>query len=86
MTSGTERATVSLFVNEPKPVATAETPVNPKSNPSKMAIGQERDAINHPGHESFDGEIARLLIFRRPLLDAEFAKWFSTLRDQYRLP
>ena len=32
-----------------------------KKNSSRMAIGQERDAIEHPGKESFDGEIARFL-------------------------
>ena len=46
-------------------------PVNPKANPSKMAVGQERDATNHPGKESFHGEIARFLIFERPLSDKE---------------
>jgi hypothetical protein len=35
------------------------------------AIGQERDAINHPGRESFAGEIARHLIYRGSLGDAE---------------
>ena len=68
---GTGKVTVELFVNSPEPVAKAEVQVNPKSNPSKMAIGQERDAIQHPGKESFDGDIARFLIWEKPLTDAE---------------
>ena len=50
-----------------------------------MAVGQERDAIQHPGHESFDGEIARLLIWQRPLDDAELAAAVAHLRQRYRL-
>ena len=48
-----------------------------------MAIGQERDAIEHPGKESFDGEIARLLIFDRPLADAELESKITELKKQY---
>ena len=50
-----------------------------------MAIGQERDAIQHPGKESFDGEIARFMIFDRPLSDAELEKEISTLQNHYGL-
>ncbi|CAN0308132.1 unnamed protein product, partial [Ectocarpus fasciculatus] len=53
---------IELFVNSATPVVRDMFPVNPEANPSKMAIGQERDATNHPGHESFDGEIAQFLI------------------------
>ena len=60
-----------LFLNQATAAATTQFPVNPDANPSKFTIGQERDAINHPGHESFDGEIARFLVYRRPLNDAE---------------
>jgi hypothetical protein len=49
-----------------QPVATKPFPVNPAANSSKLAIGQERDATNHPGKESFDGELARFLIYDRP--------------------
>lgn len=48
-----------------------------------MAIGQERDASNHPGHESFDGEISRFLIFARPLTDAELQQLFSAMQRKY---
>ncbi len=76
MAAGTGAVKLELFVNSLLAAATAAIPVNPESNPSKMAIGQERDAINHPGHESFDGEIARLLIFKRPLAPARTERGF----------
>ena len=74
---------LELFVDGIAPVASAEIPVNPKANPSRMAIGQERDATNHPGHESFDGEIARFLIYSRALDDAELERLLSSLRKRY---
>lgn len=80
MSAGTETATLELFHNSAKPVATGTTPVDPDANPSKMTVGQERDAIEHPGHESFDGEIARLLIWERPLDAAELAAAVELLR------
>ncbi len=83
MAAGNGDATAELFVNEAKPVAKAQVRVNPGANPSRMAIGQERDAINHPGHESFDGEIARFLIFARPLTDAELEATLISLRSSY---
>ena len=83
MAAGIEKAKLELFVNSANSAASTEVPVNPKGNPSRMAVGQERDAINHPGVESFDGEIARLLIFARPLDDAEFKTVMGSLRDRY---
>jgi hypothetical protein len=85
MGAGTGQVTIELFVNETKPVASKPFPVNPKADPSKMAIGQERDATNHPGHESFDGELARLLMWERPLSDREFARTLSYLKTTYTL-
>ena len=83
MGAGTVNVTIELIVNEPKPVASKPFPVNPQANSSKMAIGQERDATNHPGHESFDGEFARFLIWDRPLSSQEFDKTLSWLRETY---
>ncbi len=83
MAAGVDTVKLDIFVNNAVPVASTEVPVNPKANPSKMAVGQERDATNHPGHESFDGEIARFLIFDRPLDNAELAAVFSPLRARY---
>lgn len=83
MAAGTGKVKLELFINGVNPVAVGENLVNVKGNPSKMAVGQERDAINHPGVESFDGEIARFLIFARPLTDAELKAQFTVLSDRY---
>ena len=85
MSSGREQASAELFVDGTVPVAQAVLPVNPNANPSKLAIGQERDAINHPGHESFDGEIARFLLFGRALAPEELDAVFRMLKARYRL-
>jgi hypothetical protein len=85
MGAGTGKVIIELFVNGTKPVASKPFPVNPKANSSKMAIGQERDATNHPGHESFDGELARLLMWERPLSDRELEKTLSSLKKTYVL-
>ncbi len=83
MEAGTGTVKLSLFVNSAEPAATTDFPVNPDANPSRMAIGQERDAIEHPGKESFDGEIARLLIWERPFEDAELEKAIKALAGYY---
>jgi len=83
--SGTGTVKLELFVDRPAVVASADFPVEPAANPSRMAVGQERDAIQHPGHESFDGEIARFMIFDRPLTDAELAVSLTELRKLYSL-
>ncbi|MCE9612396.1 MAG: LamG domain-containing protein [Chthoniobacter sp.] len=83
MAAGTGKVKLELFVDNPVAVASAEVPVNPKANPSLLAIGQERDATNHPGVESFDGEMARFLIYARPLDDAELGKVLADLRERY---
>ena len=85
MGAGTGKVKLELFVDGTRPVASKPYPVNSKGNPSKMAIGQERDATNHPGHESFDGELARLLMWDRPLTDSEFGKTLSALKSFYGL-
>ncbi|MGE9269970.1 MAG: hypothetical protein ACQKBU_04140 [Verrucomicrobiales bacterium] len=74
---------LELFVNSPDPVDCQTVPVNAEANPSKMAIGQERDAVNHPGKESFHGEIARFLIYERPLSTQELASMFRFLSHEY---
>ncbi len=83
MTAGNETATLSLHIGLEKTVAQAEFPVDSKANPSRMAVGQERDAIEHPGFESFDGEIARFLIWERPLDDKELANTMRVLQKNY---
>ncbi len=71
MGAGTGEVQIELFINEPQAVASQPFPVNRKANPSKLAIGQERDATNHPGKESFDGQLARFLMYERPLTPDE---------------
>lgn len=83
MAAGTGTVKLELFANGMEPIATREIPVEPTANPSKMTIGQERDAIEHPGHESFDGEIARFLIWERPLSDEELEHAITTLKESY---
>mgnify|MGYP001547569356 CR=1 FL=1 len=51
---------MDVALNDAQPVASKPFPVNPAANSSKMAIGQERDATNHPGKESFDGDLDEL--------------------------
>lgn len=83
MGTGTGTVQIELFVNSAQPYATGGFPVMHNANPSKMVIGQERDAIEHPGYESFDGEIARFLIWERPLTDKELTTTLDTLRAAY---
>ena len=85
MGAGTETVPLDLYVGSLDPVDSKVVPVNPEANPSKMAVGQERDATNHPGHESYIGEMSRLLIFERPLSDEELAGVATFLKDSYGL-
>jgi hypothetical protein len=85
MAAGTGTVGLELFVNAPAAVAKGEAPVSDKANASRMAIGQERDAVQHPGVESFDGRIARFLIWERPLEDKELTTVFATLKTAYSL-
>jgi len=83
MAAGAGTAKLELFANGANPIATAEIPVEAAANPSKMTLGQERDAIEHPGHESFDGEITRFLIWERPLTETELTNTIATLLKTY---
>ncbi len=83
LAAGLGQVKLEVFVNSPDPVASLVVPANSEGNPSKMAVGQERDAIEHPGHESFDGEIARLLIFARLLEDTELQALMAALQGRY---
>ncbi len=84
MGAGTGDVTIELFINDITKLAASEKyPVNTKSNSSKMVIGQERDATNHPGRESFDGEISRFLMYDRPLSDKEMKIMVNKLMMDY---
>ena len=86
MGAGTGEVQIDLFINEPQVVASKPFPVNPAANSSKLAIGQERDATNHPGRESFDGELARFLIYERPLTNDELEQTIRSLKKAYAIP
>jgi hypothetical protein len=86
MGAGTGEVNIELFINEAQPVATKPFPVNPAANSSKLAIGQERDATNHPGRESFDGELARFLMYERPLTTDELGQTMESLKKAYAIP
>lgn len=83
MGAGTGQVQIEVFINDPEPVATKPFPVNPKADSSRLAIGQERDATNHPGRESFDGEIARFLMYERPLTAVELKQSMARLKAVY---
>lgn len=84
MGKGTDTVTLSLYLNDgASPIASHPFPVSTKVNSSRMAIGQERDAIEHPGRESFVGEMARFLIYDRPLSDKEMVKSAKQILSYY---
>lgn len=85
MEAGTGTVKIQLFVNGTTPVAEGLFPVRTEVNPSKMAIGQERDATTHPGRESFDGEIGRFLIYERHLSDDEMKTISNHLLKKYNI-
>ena len=86
MGAGPGPVKVEIFVNDATAERSALVLVNAYADPSKMAIGQERDATNHPGDESFDGELARFLIYDRPLDSDEMRMTMEALRTRYRVP
>jgi len=81
--SGQGTVTMEMFINGVEAIDAVPVSINPNGNPSKFAIGTERDATNHPGRESFDGEIARFLVYERPLSDLELEQTIETLRLKY---
>lgn len=83
MGAGTGEVPIELFINTTQPVAAGRFPVNSGANSSKLAIGQERDAVNHPGKESFDGELTRFLIYERPLSAKEMQQALDHLKAFY---
>ncbi|WP_372797750.1 ThuA domain-containing protein [Pontiella sp.] len=85
MGAGQGLVDLELFINSAEPVDCRPVPVNPAADPSKMAVGQERDATNHPGKESFHGEMARFLIYDRPLTDAELSAMIDGLARLYTI-
>ena len=86
MDAGSDSANIYLMINQwNEHTAQFRVKVNIKANPSKLSIGQERDAVQHPGFESFDGEIARLLLFERPLTEKEMKAVIKHLISSYHI-
>lgn len=85
MGSGVGSVPLEIFVNRAEPKNSLMYPVSRKTNPSRMAIGTERDATNHPGSESFDGSIARVFIYERPLSKPEMRSTMEFLRSEYSI-
>ena len=56
---------------------------NSQSHGGIMAIGQERHAINHMGTEAFRGQIARFLIYKKPLNSTELKETYKYLKNLY---
>ncbi len=83
MGAGTGKVPIELFVNTSVAVASHMFPVNPQANASKLSIGQERDAVEHPGKESFEGEMSRILMWDRPLTDDELRTAIDSLVAEY---
>jgi hypothetical protein len=81
--AGTGTVTTDVFVDSGKPYASTDFPTNPKANASVMAIGTERAAWQHPGKESFHGELARVLMYERPLSDQEMTETMAFLKKMY---
>lgn len=85
MDAGKDSANVYLMINEwNEKEYVRKVQVNPAANSSMLAIGQERFAVEHPGVESFDGEIARFLLYGRSLSAREIKSTIATLNNTYR--
>lgn len=81
--SGQGTVLLDLFVDDPsEAVNSSDFPVG-DVEPSRMAIGTERNAINHQGKESFDGELARLLMYETALGQQEMKEVYNYLRRVY---
>ena len=83
LAEGTGTVITDVFVDSAVPYGSVEFPVNPNADASLMAIGTERDAWQHPGEESFDGELARVLFYERSLSDEEMVKTMAILKKIY---
>lgn len=83
MAAGTGTVPIELFVGDAEPTGSVPFPVDPEADPSRMAIGQERDAVEHPGRESFDGAMTRFLVYERPLSRREMERVFEFLAETY---
>ena len=81
--SGKGEVLLELFVDDPSKAANSGKYPVADVEPSRMAIGTERNAINHQGKESFDGELARLLMYGTALDQEEMKEVHDYLRTLY---
>ncbi|SMP73046.1 hypothetical protein SAMN06265222_1164 [Neorhodopirellula lusitana] len=81
--SGKGEVQLELFVDDPTDAANSGPYPVADVEPSRMAIGTERNAINHQGSESFDGELARLLMYKTALNQQDMKSVFDYLRKVY---
>jgi len=85
MGAGIDSVDLELFVNNTSAIISGKYPVNPNSNPSKFAIGTERNATNHPGSASFNGEISRFIIYEKPLTNQDMGEIINYLKKNYTI-
>ena len=83
MGSGLGAVPLEVLVDSANVAGAGVFPVNPNARSSRLSVGQERDAINHPGEESFDGELARVLLYNRPLTNDELGNTINALKRIY---
>ena len=81
--AGKDTVLLELFVNNPTDAVNSSNYPVADVEPSRMAIGTERNAINHMGKESFDGELARLLIYENALDKQQMKVVYDYLRKVY---
>lgn len=81
--TGQNTVLLELFVNNPTDAVNSHDYPVADIEPSRMAIGTERNAINHQGKESFDGELARLLMYETALDEQEMKVVYDYLRLMY---
>ena len=81
--SGQGEVLLELFVDDPSEAVNSDDYPVADVEPSRMAIGTERNAINHQGSESFDGELARLLMYGTALDQQEMEEVYDYLKSVY---
>ncbi len=81
LAAGTGSQLAELFVDDPTAEATAMPSINAGTNSSQFTVGAERAG----GNERVDADIARILIYDRPLTDAEFHQTGDSLSQTYGL-
>jgi len=82
MSKGHQKAKVKLFINSTQNVFTKNVIIKPKYNSSALTIGKQRTDVTN---ESFNGEIARFLLYDRPLSKEEIQQNLELLKSKYTI-